>query len=183
VPSLIIHLLIPTLVALALHRWPTRLVLLMMPLAEFADLDFFLAPHRALAHNLFIPVIAGLAWWQLRAQGSQHADAALLATFLLASHPLMDLFAGGVALFWPLWDQTFFLDVQILIDTRTLQPIPTFQPGAEQGVPQVADVYEFLDGVQAAILVLTLAIAGIAAVRRARMVKREIVVTGPEVRR
>ena len=62
------------------------------------------------------------------------------------------------------------------IDTRTLQPFPVFEPGTQAGVPEVSPVYQFLDGVEFGMLALTLLVAGILAVRRARTVKREVVV-------
>ncbi|HEV8359189.1 MAG TPA: metal-dependent hydrolase [Candidatus Thermoplasmatota archaeon] len=182
--SLVIHLLIPPLVALATRRFPLKLVLLLLPFSLLPDIDFFVPPHRALFHSVFLVAIFGAYAWRAGELGKpSHRDAALLAAFYLGSHSLMDLFVGGVVPLWPLSDQTFYIDVQILIDTRTLQPFPTFEPGTQQGVPEVTPLYEFLDGVQFGILVLTLLVAGAAAVRRMRHVKREVVVVAPDAPR
>jgi hypothetical protein len=175
-PSVVIHLLIPPLVLLATRRFAPRDVLLTLPFSLLPDLDFFVPPHRALLHSVFLPIAALALWWHGRDARPERATLALLAGFYLFSHSFMDLFAGGVTPFYPLSDQTFFLDAQILIDTRTLQPYPTFQPGAETGPPVVSPVYEFFNGDHAAILALTLVVAGLWAWRRARTVRRRVVV-------
>lgn len=180
-PSLVIHLLVPPLVLLATRRFPHRLVLLLLPFSLLPDLDFFVPPHRALLHSAFlVGLLLAVSWrWRARAMGPR-ADAALVAAFYLGSHGLMDLFAGGVVPFWPLSDQTFFIDVQVLIDTRTLETFPTFEPGSQAGVPELAPVYEFLDGEQFAVLVLTLLVLGLVLAKRALTVKREVVVVSDE---
>lgn len=175
-PSLLIHLLIPPLVLLATRRFPPRLVLGLLVFSLLPDADFFVPPHRALFHSVFLPLALCGAWWRWRPATPARADAALVAAYYLVSHSLMDLFVGGVTPLFPLTDRTFFIDVQILINTRTLEPFPTFEPGSQQGVPELSPLYEFLDGVQFGILVLVLMVGGIWAVRRAMRVEREVVV-------
>jgi Na+/proline symporter len=181
VPSIVLHLLIPPLVLLASRRFPPRLVLGLLVFSLVPDLDFFVPPHRALLHSVFLPALLGAMAWKWAKEGDRfRSDAALVVAFYLFSHSFMDLFAGGVVPLWPLSDQTFFIDVRVLIDTRTLQPFPTFEPGSFQGVPQVTEVFEFLNGAEFAILMLTLLTAAALAVRRARQVKREVVVVAEE---
>ncbi|MCA1814674.1 MAG: metal-dependent hydrolase [Halobacteriales archaeon] len=181
-PSIVIHALIPPLVLLATRRFAPRDVLLLLPFSLLPDLDFFIPPHRALVHSVFLPVAALVLWWRWRARQPHEADLALLAGFYLFSHSFMDLFAGGVTPFWPLSDATFYIDTSILIDTRTLQPYPTFNPGEQQGVPEVSPVFEFFNGDHAAILALTLVVAGIWAWRRSHRIHRTVVVSAPEER-
>jgi hypothetical protein len=173
-------MLVPPLVLLATRRFPLRLVLLLLPLSLLPDLDFFVPPHRALLHSVFLPLALGALAWRSWDRAPPRAEAFAVAAFYLASHGFMDLFAGGVTPLWPLMDQTFFIDVQVLFDTATLTPYPTFQPGSQQGVPQVSPLYEFLNGDQFAILGLTLLVAGAFAVRRAVRVRREVVVLADE---
>lgn len=152
-PSVVVHLLIPPLVLLSTRRFPFRLVMALLPLSLAPDLDFFIPPHRALLHSAFlVAALLALSWrWRTHGQALR-ADAALVAAFYLGSHSLMDLFVGGVVPLWPLTDRTFFIDVQVLINTRTLEPFPTFEPGTQAGVPEVSPIYEFLDGVEFGIL-------------------------------
>lgn len=179
-PSLLVHLLVPPLVVLATRRVPPGVALALLPLALAPDLDFFLSPHRALLHSVFLPAALGALAWRWRERGLEaRALAALVGAFYLASHGLLDLFAGGVVPFWPLSDRTFFLDVGLVFDTRTLEPFPLFEPGSQEGVPPVAPLYEFLDGTQFGILVLVLATFGVLALRRAGRVRRVAVVVAP----
>jgi len=182
VPSVVIHLLIPPLALLAARRFAPRDVLLLLPFSLLPDLDFFIPPHRALLHSVFLPIVAGVLWWRWRAAKPHGAELALLAGFYLFSHSFMDLFAGGVTPFWPLSDQTFFIDTQVLIDTGTLQTYPTFNPGTEQGVPTVSPLFEFFNGDHAAILALTLVVFAAWAWKRSRTVRRTVVVRAREER-
>jgi len=176
VPSFTIHLLIPALLLLAARRFPDKMVFALLPLTLVPDLDFFIPPHRALLHSIFLPLAVGALAWHWRRRGDARWEWAMVATFYIASHPFMDLFAGGVVPLWPLSDQTFFIDLEVLIDTRTLQPTPIFEPGTVSGVPEVSPVYEFFSPLEAAMAALTLPVAAFFAWRRARRVKREIVI-------
>lgn len=185
-PSLVVHLLIPPLVLLATRRYSPKLCLALLPLSLISDLDFFIPPHRALLHSVFLPVaLVALAhhWGKQGPLLRGRVDVAHVAAFYLVSHSLMDLFVGGVTPFWPLSEQTLFIDAYVLVDTRTLEFFPTFEPGTQEGVPQVSPLYEFFEGVQAGILSLTLVTFGVLAVQRMLRVKREVVIVAPEAPR
>lgn len=181
VPSAVIHLLIPPMVLLATRRFPPRLVLQLLPLSLLPDLDFFVPPHRALLHSVFLVAILGYLSWRWAGEGRRlRSQAALVAAFYLGSHSLMDLFVGGVVPLWPLSDVNFYVDILVLIDTATLQVFPTIAPGASAGPPEVSPLYEAFDGEHAGIVLLTLLAAGAVFVQRARTVKREVVVVAPD---
>ena len=181
VPSLVIHLLIPPLVLLATGRFSWKLVLALLPLSLLPDIDFFVPPHRALFHSVFlVAALLALAWHWDKQGLKQRVAPAVIAAFYLGSHSLMDLFVGGVVPLWPLSDQTFYVDVYVLVNTRTLEFFPTLEPGSVAGVPEVTPLYEFFEGVQAGILSLVLVTALVLVVQRMRTVKREVVVVAPD---
>jgi hypothetical protein len=181
VPSLVVHLLIPPLVLLATGRFPWKLVVLLLPLSLLPDIDFFVPPHRALFHSVFLPValLALAQRWRLQGKEERFAPA-VVAAFYLGSHSLMDLFVGGVVPFWPITEHTFYIDAYVLVDTRTLEFFPTFEPGTQDGVPQVSPLYEFFEGVQAGMLALVLLTFGTLAVQRMRRTERRVVVVAPD---
>lgn len=155
-PTAILHLLIPPLLLLATKRFPLRLVLLLLPLSLLPDIDFFVPPHRALLHSVFlVAALVGL-WWHWRGLQPGRADLALLAAYYFGSHSLMDLFAGGVVPFWPITDTTLFIDTYVYINTSTLEFFPILETGTQEGVPTVSPLYEAFNHDHGAIVALTL---------------------------
>jgi len=82
-----------------------KYVLLLLPFAVLPDLDHF-APFyapREMLHNVFllVPPLA-IALYGLKTKNNVLYSIALMAGFLLFSHLVLDLFNGGVALFYPL---------------------------------------------------------------------------------
>ena len=154
-PSFIVHLLIPPLLLLALRAAPARAVLWMLPFTLLPDIDYFFGVHRATTGNLFILIPSAVLWWRWRARQDARAAYAGVATFYLASHLLMDVFAGGTVLFWPLWDQNFFLLFQVIIDTETNTPIAAVDAGSEPGAPEVARYFRWISAFESAMVALT----------------------------
>lgn len=155
-PSFIVHGLIPLLLLLAFRLVPVRAALWMLPFTWLPDLDFWIGVHRATTSNVFILIpglIALYRWRQTRPDWVPYAGA---ATFYLASHLVMDVFAGGVVLFWPIWDQTFFWHILVQINTQTGEPDITADPGTFEGAPQVVEVFTWISPFEAAMLALTL---------------------------
>jgi hypothetical protein len=183
VVSWVPHLLVPMLVALAfLRSLPRRQVMLLAPLVWLQDLDY-LSPgqHRVYSHNIFVPLVpllALLVLWRRREPGGSWLAFACrpgwpaglaLASYYLASHVFLDLFAGGVVLLWPLWDRNLFLDFEIWLDTSTNQFEPVGSAGTSPGAPTLAPEYPWLTYEHSAILAFAAAVALVAgAVRLAR---------------
>jgi membrane-bound metal-dependent hydrolase YbcI (DUF457 family) len=94
-------------------------VLLLAPLAVLLDIDHLLPPyHRLLLHNLFIlvPIISLALYARFRTKNDLLYNVALIATFFLFSHLLLDLFTGaGVPLFYPLSAATFGFTYELVI--------------------------------------------------------------------
>lgn len=178
-PSFLPHILAPALVAAAFFPIPRRTVLLLAPTVWLPDLDYLVqSQHRAVTHSVLVPLAllaAVVVLWRRRDPAARFwefatrpgAPVALsLMAFFIASHELMDVFAGGVVLFWPFSYTTFFADLELVLHTQTNTFEPVAEAGTEQGVPEIADDYAWLSYVDTAILVFLLAcLAGWLAVR------------------
>lgn len=129
--SFLMHVTIPFLFLLA-WRFDVRKVLWLWPLSVLPDLDYFFGLHRALTVNAFIllPGLVGLwrdpkrrEWW-------------LIATLYLASHVVMDVFDGGVALLYPITTYTTCISAGVNVVTATNTVRPYWEDcsyGGEQG--------------------------------------------------
>jgi hypothetical protein len=174
-------LLLPGLVALAfIPQLDRRWVMAMAPTTYLADLDYVLPQawadamgmphlHRVVTHTLVLRalIVAGLvwAWWRL-ARGRVGfwswttkpgwPLATLLLVYYLTAHSVMDVFTGGVVLFWPLSDLNVFVDARVLINLRTGEVTPHVEPGTSQGPSQLDPQYEWLSNEHAAMLALVL---------------------------
>ncbi len=178
--SFVIHLLIPTMTALSTGLFRLRDAWVWSWAAWAVDVDYlgwwlhvnygWYNFHRALFHNIWWLLLALLvlarAWrhWE-RARGGPFAAFArakpgwVLVPFMYASHLLLDVFAGGAVLFWPVSEVSYFWDFEINVDTT--KPIPQPQvvsePGTFVGVPDVSQVYRWMSAEQFGIFLLYLA--------------------------
>ncbi len=112
-PNWAIHLIVPLLALLIVSRkddW--KYVLLLLPLAVISDLDTFVTQHRALLHNIFIPVLLLLAAWRL----DKYRTIFVISAVYFASHILMDMFGGGVVLFYPFYDRMAFVNTSLIFE-------------------------------------------------------------------
>lgn len=160
-PSFVVHGLVPLLVVLALRLAPPRVALTMLPFTWLPDLDFWIGVHRATTSNVFILLPTLYLWYRWRQDRPDRARYAAIATIYLASHLVMDLFAGGIVPFWPLWDETVFWHFLIQINTQTGETDVTNQPGSHEGAPEVVEVFTWLSPLESAMLAFTgLAVAG-----------------------
>lgn len=171
VPSFLPHLVAPLLFALAFLPMERKRILAWSPIVWAPDLDFFFAKdyHRAALSNIWIPliVIGVLVWlWRRRDPEASILEfmfrpgapgALLLVSYYLLSHILMDIFAGGVSLLWPLMDTNFYLFYQILVNTETNQPEATGGGGAEPGIVEITPVFEWLSPIDTAVGVFLIA--------------------------
>ena len=112
-PNWAIHFIVPLLALLIVSRkedW--KYILLLLPLAVVSDLDSFVAQHRALLHNIFIPVILLILAWRLQ----EYKAIFVISAIYFASHIVMDMFGGGVVLFYPFYDEMAFVDASLRIN-------------------------------------------------------------------
>lgn len=163
------HVVVPGLFALAfMRRLPRKWVIALAPLAWVPDLDYFSpGAHRVYSHNVWIPVaLLGLAYWCWKRQrapapGDRFLDALTrpgwplglsLASFYWASHILLDVFAGGVLLFWPVMDTNFYLLYEIRVNLQTGEAIQTPEAGTSEGAPTLSEDYAWMTYEHTAVL-------------------------------
>jgi hypothetical protein len=179
VASWVPHLILPPLVALAFFRsWPRKWVLWLAPTTFLAELDFILPAawaepfgmdhfHRAATHTFLIPAAIVLAvWWHARRNQVAFPEYALrpgwplagtLVAYYLVSHSIMDIFAGGVVLLWPLWNLNWYVDLRIDINLQTRELLPTAETGTSEGPFQLDPAYPWFTNEHAAMLAFALA--------------------------
>lgn len=178
-PSFLPHIVVPALVAAAFFPIRRRTALLLAPTVWLPDVDYILpSQHRALTHSVLIPLlllVAVVALWRSRDPTAAFwefatrpgAPVALsLTSFFVASHLLMDVFAGGVVLLWPVLDTNFYLAFEILLDTGQNTFAPAGEGGTSEGAPALSPVYAWVSTVDTAVFSFLVATwAGWGAVR------------------
>ncbi|MHB8633335.1 MAG: metal-dependent hydrolase [Thermoplasmatota archaeon] len=129
------QIVVPPLLALAFFPGlPRKWVMALAPTIFLSDLDYaFPGEHRVYTHTLVIPALfVGilLALWRRRGPTVPLAEfavrpgwpvACLLVAYYLCAHALMDVFTGGVTLFWPLSQANFAYDLNLFLNTKTNQ--------------------------------------------------------------
>lgn len=138
---------------LAMPWLDRRKVLFAWPFTHLPDIDYWLEPHRAAGHNLFILLpLVGVGLFALRTARRELAEYMLVAGIYMASHIAMDIFAGGVTLLYPLSSFTTCYYAQIRVVTATNTPFLDAGRCSHEGVGQVAEVYTWLPSTEAALL-------------------------------
>lgn len=90
-----------------------------------ADAVFFMlklssAPlHRILFHNVLILVIPILCFIYVKSRQEIFG----IICFFLTSHLILDLFTGGLFLFFPVYNNVFFAHAELLFDHGSLTPV------------------------------------------------------------
>jgi membrane-bound metal-dependent hydrolase YbcI (DUF457 family) len=109
-PNWAIHLIVPLLALLIAGRKEDhKYIFLLLPLAVLPDIDTFAVEHRALLHNIFIPAILfflGLSIKKMRV-------IFFIAGVYFISHVILDMFDGGVVLFYPVYNEMAFINASL----------------------------------------------------------------------
>ncbi len=127
-PNWAIHLIVPLLALLIAGRkedW--KYILLLLPLAVVSDLDTLITQHRALLHNIFIPFILLVLGWGFR----KYRTVFVISAVYVASHVVLDMFGGGVVLFYPFYDRMAFVNASLGLE-QTDNVIWTFRYGFDE---------------------------------------------------
>ncbi len=136
-PSIIVHAAVGAVIGRAIlgddfDEWA---LLAVVTAAIFPDVDMFLeiwfpGAHRTVLHNIWIVVIPALIMFYLvyvrdtdffeRHWGPEGERVVWTCIFVIAfAHIGLDLVESGVNLFWPVYDQFFFLTGVFVISTET----------------------------------------------------------------
>ena len=109
-PNWSIHLIVPLLALLIVSKKENhKYILLLLPLAVMPDVDTLLEQHRALLHNIFLPLIVLIPAFLIKEKKTLF----MIASVYLASHVLLDMFQGGVVLFYPFYNEMAFVDASL----------------------------------------------------------------------
>jgi len=128
--SLFNHIFIPVVILLLFSKnlkLNSREVAALSFFAVLPDLDFFFAQiepiplHRALFHNVFMLVIPLLLFIIAKSRREVFG----IICFYLTSHFILDLFTGGIFLFYPVYNNVFFVNIELLFN---------FKPVIEYGI-------------------------------------------------
>jgi membrane-bound metal-dependent hydrolase YbcI (DUF457 family) len=113
------HFIFPVLILLALKIEP-RKVLLLSPFTLLPDLDALIPPHRAVLHNLVICLIIPMIFiFYSYYRKKEYLGHFLIIQFFLISHLVLDIDAGGVALFYPFSDDAYHLSVSLVMSSES----------------------------------------------------------------
>lgn len=112
-PDWAVHIIVPLFALLLVTRKENvKYVLYLLPLALILDLDHFALMHRALFHNIFIPLVFfGVS---MACKNPRTRFILLTGAVYTGSHVILDLFDGGVGLFYPLSSSMFFITAELL---------------------------------------------------------------------
>lgn len=132
--DLLFHILIAVMLAwiLGVDR---KKALMLAPVAIIPDLDVLFAAHRVYLHTLFIPITIAAISFLYKFKREKHHEFLLLASFYYLSHLFLDFFSGPVAIFWPLTNVGYGLDVGVTVSQRSI--IPVIEPHVAVTVKQI----------------------------------------------
>jgi len=171
------HAVIPGLTALAFFRHvPRKTILYTLPIVWAVDADYAVqALHRAVTHSVLWPAMLFAAvvvlwrrrdptarFWEFATRPGDPVTLSLLSYFW-ASHLILDIFQGGVVLFWPLDNTNVFLGFEILLDTGQNTFTPQGEGGTSEGAPELSPVYTWFTYEHSAIAVFLASCAAVAA--------------------
>ncbi|MFZ3169267.1 MAG: metal-dependent hydrolase [Candidatus Methanoperedens sp.] len=75
--------------------------------------------HRVLFHNIFIVIIPLLFFMFTKSKQEVFG----IICFYLTSHLILDLFTGGIFLFYPVYNNVFFAHVELLLSHSSFIPV------------------------------------------------------------
>ena len=115
------HFVFPVIAALAARvhiKHPVRNILIAAFLAVAVDIDHFIGIPRVTTTNIFVLVIIPLlfVFYAFSKKKSYNLKGlSILILIFLSSHLFLDIFTGGVGLFYPLTDAVYGIDFNIPI--------------------------------------------------------------------
>lgn len=116
------HVFIPVAILLIFSKelkFDPRKILFLSFFAVLPDADAIFLPHRAVLHNVLILLIPLLLFILVKSKREVFG----IIFFFLASHLLLDLFDGGIFLFYPFYDSVFYAHIELLFTMDTIKPV------------------------------------------------------------
>ena len=118
--SLFNHIFIPLVILLIFSdklRLNKRNIIALSFFGILPDADAFIFIHRAFLHNIFVLLIVPLVIFAFIKDIKIYG----IISFYLMSHLILDIFNGGIFLFYPLYDNVFFsrMEVWSLLNFRS----------------------------------------------------------------
>lgn len=161
-PSTLVHVAIGGLVGAALlgDRFTPKAIAVVLVAAAVPDLDSFLrfvgGAHRSALHTFILPAVltAGLYWDSQVADRSRLGErfgpdagyvAAVAVVGLVAGGILPDLFTNGVNAFWPLHDQFYTVNGELLLSDQQ-GIVQTFVDLSPEKAPSTTDNTRYSTG-------------------------------------
>ncbi len=149
-PTPLIHFIVPLFILLVLLK-KDRYVLWLSPFALFPDLDFG-ELHRELLHNIFAAfAVAFLMWMILKRQNKVF----YIVLIYIMSHIILDIFSGGVAVFYPIYTKSLYINTAVGFDIHK-HLLYVFDYGIlpKNGVPRTNLFINIVSGLDSAVIVL-----------------------------
>ncbi|MDD5416533.1 MAG: metal-dependent hydrolase [Candidatus Aenigmarchaeota archaeon] len=121
------HFVFPMIAALAARvhiKHPIRNILIAATLAVLVDLDHVFGIPRVTTHNIFLLILIPLIFVMytfIKRKFYQQKGLSILILLFLASHLFLDVFTGGVALFYPLSSTIYGIDFGVPITWTSIQ--------------------------------------------------------------
>lgn len=120
--SLFNHVFIPLVILLIFSeklRLNQRNIITLSFFGILPDADAFVFIHRAFLHNIFILLIIPLVIFVF----IKDIKICGIISFYLMSHLVLDIFNGGIFLFYPLYDKVFFSRIEVWFHSGDMIPI------------------------------------------------------------
>lgn len=151
--DIIIHLIVPLLILLLICDKDKHIYIYsLLPLALFADIDV-IYEHRAMLHNLFIPFALFILSYIV---SEKKKIIFLFSAIYLFSHTILDIFNGGVKIFYPFYDKMFGVRTDIILTAETNSINYFFDIGFKDHFHQTCDTVNVITTGGMGILVLAL---------------------------
>lgn len=110
--SLFGHIFIPLVILLIFSdklKLDQKKIIILSFISILPDADAFIFIHRAFLHNIFVLLIVPLLIFVIIKDIKIYG----IISFYLMSHLILDIFNGGIFLFYPLYDNVFFSRIEV----------------------------------------------------------------------
>ena len=90
-----------------------RKIIILSFFGVFPDADFYIPPHRAIFHNIFILIIPFIIYFLIKDQKISG-----MIGFYLLSHLILDIFNGGIFFLYPFYNEVIYITASVWISGK-----------------------------------------------------------------